>query len=128
MWAAMTDLVIFEIPVVMSFIGWAIASYVITGQPFQQFTSNYGTTSQIKLEGSAALKQRILQDIHDVLYLSPSILIVAIVAVLIATRRRDVGILAPIAVVGGALAFDLLAYINNLNSALVQILHLCRTA
>jgi hypothetical protein len=113
MWAAMTDVVIFEIPVVMSFIGWAIASYVITGQPFQQFTSNYGTTSQIKLEGSAALKQRILQDIHDVLYLSPSILIVSIVAVLIATRRRDVGILAPIAVVGGALAFDLLAYINN---------------
>ena len=113
MWAALTDVVIFEIPVFTAFVGWAVTSYVITGQPFQQFTSNYGTTSQIKLEGSAALKQRVLQDLHDVFYLSPSIILVAVVAIVLAYRRRDVGILAPLSVVGGALVFDLLAYVNN---------------
>jgi len=112
-WAGVDDLIIFEIPFAISFIGWAVVSYVITGSPFQQFTSVYGTTSQIKVAGTVVLRARVLQDVHDVFYLAPVIPIIAIIAMYLAWRRRDIGVLAPITVVGGGLAFDLLAYINN---------------
>ena len=78
---------------------------MITGSPSQQFTSVYGTTSQIKVAGSVALKARILQDVHDIFYLAPAIPLIAIIALYLARRRRDIGVLAPLAVVGGGLAF-----------------------
>ncbi len=112
-WAGMDDLIIFEIPFAFTFAGWAVVSYVITGSPFQQFTSVYGTTSQIKVAGSVALKARILQDVHDIFYLAPALPVIAIIALYLARRRRDIGVLAPITVVGGGMAFDLLAYIDN---------------
>ena len=112
-WGAMDDLVIFEIPFALTFIGWAGVSYVITGSPFEQFSSIYGASSQLKVAGSVALKDRILQDVHDVLYLAPLLPLIAIIALYLARRRRDVGVFAPITVVGGGLAFDLLAYIDN---------------
>ena len=112
-WAGIDDLIIFEIPFAVTFTAWAVVSYVITGSPFQQFTSVYGTTSQIKVAGSVALKFRIIQDVHDVFYLAPTIPVITIIALYLALRRRDIGVLAPIAVVGGGLAFDLLAYIDN---------------
>jgi hypothetical protein len=110
---ALGDAVIFEVPFAMSLIGWAVASFVITGSPFEQFTSVYGTTSQIKVAGHAVLHDRILQDIHDVLYLAPTIIPVLVLAFVLAYRRRDYGLLAPLAIVGGGLGFDLLAYITD---------------
>jgi hypothetical protein len=113
LWAGLDDLIVFEIPFVFAFSGWAIVSYVITGSPFQQFTSVYGTTSQIRVAGSAALRYRVLQDVHDVLYLAPALPVIAIIALVLARKRRDIGVLAPITVVGGGLAFTLLGYIEN---------------
>lgn len=116
-WGAVTDLVIFEIPFFFSFVGWAVVSYVITGQPFQQFTSVYGTSSQLKVTGQQGppelLHARILHDVHDILYLAPAIVVIIILSILVAIRRRDVGVLAPLSVVGGGLAFDALAFITN---------------
>ena len=112
--AGLDDLIVFEIPFTFAFVGWAIVSYVITGSPFQQFTSVYGTTSQIKVAGSVDLNARILQDIHDVFYLAPAIPVVVLVAAYFSLRRRYIGLFAPLAVVGGVLGFDLLAYIHNL--------------
>jgi hypothetical protein len=111
--AALNDAVIIEIPCAVALVGWAVASYVITGSPFEQFTSVYGTTSQIKVAGHAALRDRLLQDVHDVLYMAPAIPLILIVALVVARRRRDFGLLAPLAVVGGGLSFDLLAYVDN---------------
>jgi hypothetical protein len=113
LWGALTDATIFEIPFVAAFFGWALVSYVITGQPFQQFTSVYGTTSQIQVAGSVALNFRILQDVHDLSYLAPTIPVILVLAIVVAVIRRDIGIVAPIVVIGGGLAFDALAYINN---------------
>ena len=110
---ALNDAVIFEIPCAIALIGWAVASFVITGSPFEQFTSIYGTTSQIKVAGHAVLHDRILQDVHDVLYMAPAIPVILVVALIVARRRRDFAVLSPLAVVGGGLSFDLLAYIDN---------------
>ena len=112
-WNALTDTTIFLIPVVTSFIGWAVVSYVITGQPFEQFTSIYGNSSQELLLSHQVLHGRLVTDLHAVLYLAPTIPIVLFLAIDIATRRRDFGLLAPLAIVGGGLAFDLLSYAAN---------------
>ncbi len=118
-WGALTDLAIFEIPFVTSFVGWAVVSYVITGQPFAQFTSVYGTASQLKVSGEEGggppplLHTRILHDVHDIYYLAPLLPLILIIALIAAGWRRDVGVLAPISVVGGGLAFDALAYLTN---------------
>jgi len=48
-----------------------------------------------------------------VLFLSPLMVVVAAAALYLAVRRRDLGILAPIAIFGGGLGFDLLAYAGN---------------
>ena len=112
-WGALTDLAIFEFPFVTTFLGWAAVSYVITGSPFEQFTSIYGNASQERLLSHLALHARIATDVRDVNYLAPTIVIVLVVAIYLAARRRDVGLLAPLAVVGGGLAFDLLSYAAN---------------
>lgn len=112
-WGGLTDLTIFEFPFVTAFLGWAVVSYVITGQPFEQFTSIYGNSSQEKLSGHRDLHARILTDVHAVYYLAPTLPLVLVVAVYLAMRRRDLGLLAPVTVVGGGLAFDLLGYLAN---------------
>ena len=118
-WGALTDTVIFEIPFVFAFVGWAVVSYVITGQAFGQFSSVYGTASQLKVEGQQGggppplLHARILHDVHDLFYLAPTIPLVLVLALWLSAKRRDVGVLAPIAVVGAALGFDALAYLSN---------------
>ena len=116
-WGALTDLAIFEIPIITTLVGWAVASYVITGQAFGQFTSIYGTAAQLSVIGSnrpdLTLHARILHDIRDVSYLAPTLPVLLILAVFCAARRRDIGILAPLAVVGSAVAFDGLAYVSG---------------
>ncbi|MDP9073845.1 MAG: hypothetical protein M3N98_06635 [Actinomycetota bacterium] len=113
LWAALTDLVIFEIPLAAALVVWAVASFVITGSPFQQFTSVYGNTSQEKLLTHLNLHDRLVTDVRDVSYLAPTLLIALFIAVYLAVRRRDVGVLAPLAIVGGGLAFDVLGYAAN---------------
>jgi hypothetical protein len=117
-WRGLTDAVIFEIPFVTCFVGWAIVSYIITGQAFAQFTSVYGTTSQLKVSGQQGgpaplLHARIMHDVHDILYLAPTIPVVLLLALWMSVRRRDLGVLAPIATLGAAVGFDALAYISN---------------
>jgi hypothetical protein len=112
-WGALTDLIIFEIPIATTFLGWAVVSYVITGQPFPQFESIYGNSSQEKLSSHLALHARITQDLHAIFYMAPTIPVILIVAAVLAIRRRDIGILAPLTIVGGGAAFDLLAYLTN---------------
>jgi len=115
-WGGLTDLAIFELPFVITFVGWATASYVITGSAFGQFTSVYGTSSQLRLTGpNGTLTQhaRLLVDLRDVMYMAPTLPIVVTVATVLAVRRRDYGLLSPAAVLGAAVSFDLLALATN---------------
>jgi hypothetical protein len=114
---ALADTVIFEIPVVTAFVAWAVTSYVITGAPFGQFTSVYGTASQLAAVGSSGpdltMHARLLHDVRDVFYLAPTLPILLTLAIFVASRRRDLGFLAPLSILGGAVAFDGLAYVAN---------------
>jgi hypothetical protein len=108
------DLVIFGVPAFTAAAGWAITSYLITGQPFAQFTSIYGTSSQLtQIDFKSTLHSRLLLEMHDIGALAPTVPLVLVAAVVVALRRRDPRVLAPLAVLGGALGFDLLGYLHN---------------
>ncbi len=108
----LTDGTIFLIPVGTSFVGWATVSYVITGQPFAQFTSQYGTSAQIASAGGSAPKLSVglLREAKALEYFAPLIVLIAVIALAAAWHKRDPIIFAPITIVGGGLLFDLAAY------------------
>jgi len=111
---AMTDCAVLLLPVLTTFVAWAVASYVITGQAFGQFTSQYGNSSQIANSGVRyTLRARSLYDMHSIEYLAPLLPVVLLAALALSLRRRDLRILGPLAVLGGSLAFDGLGVLTN---------------
>jgi len=116
---SLTDLTIFLAPFIAAFTGWAFASYVITGQPFQQFTSQYGNSSELALFGgqygnrSGHQFARLTHEATALAHMAPLLPLALVVALLLALRRRDAQVLVPLAVLGGGLAFILLSYFEN---------------
>ncbi len=121
---ALGDVTIFIAPFVVAFIGWATTSFVITGQAFAQFASQYGTTAQLKAIGtsgqlgniglkSSALSGEINFEFRALEYLAPLLPLIAILALLQAWRRRDPLVLVILAIVGGGLAFDVLGFFTG---------------
>ena len=110
---AMSDLVIFGAPALTAAVGWAVVSYVITGQYFAQIQSIYGSAAQEKLPAHKTLQGRIIYEFHAVAAFAPLLPILLIAAVAVAHRRRDPRMLAPLTVLGGALGFDIVSYMGN---------------
>jgi 4-amino-4-deoxy-L-arabinose transferase-like glycosyltransferase len=107
------DLVVYGLPPAAAFVGWAIVSYVITGQLFQQISSQYGNTSQIQVLG--------VQHTHYaepvvamicVLAWCPLLPLPAIAAWIAARRRRDAR-LAALSVLAGTAGFSLFAMLTG---------------
>ncbi len=110
---ATSDAVIFGIPAFIAAAGWAITSYVITGHFFEQFSSIYGNSQQELRLHHKTFHGRILFEVHAVEALWPLLPVALIAAAVVSYRRRDPRLLAPLGVLGGALGFDLLAYLDN---------------
>lgn len=117
--SALTDITVFLLPVVTAFVGWAVTSYVITGEPFQQFTSQYGNTAELSAFGSSYGVQpghqamRIRHELTDLGHLAPLLPIIVILALFFGWKRKDWQMLAPITVLGGGLAFDMFSYLED---------------
>jgi hypothetical protein len=115
-WASLTDGTIFLIPVVTTFVGWAVASYVITGQAFGQFTSQYGNSAQILASHmqSGHYGARLMHEVRDLFYIGPMIPIILVAAITLSLYRRNfMQIIGIFAVLGGLLGFSLLGYLDN---------------
>jgi hypothetical protein len=109
------DMVVFVTPVVTAFAGWAIVSRVITGEFFAQLQSVYGTTSQLNYLGGAAATAvgHISPDARvgiAVVSLAPLGAVSLLAAGIYAFRHWDLRVLAPLAVLGGGLLFDMAAF------------------
>jgi hypothetical protein len=111
--AATSDVVIFAAPPAIAAAGWAISSFVITGQFFQQFSSIYGTSEQLSLMKTGTASSRVLYEVHSIEALAPLLVVALVVAGAVALVRRDPRILAPLAILGGALGFDMFALFDN---------------
>ena len=115
--AAIADVAIVGAPFGLAFVLWSAASWLIVGHPFEQFSSSYGTASQLSLGEGVAETWRsvgkpafLLEQQHA---LQPLFLLLVVVAVIVSIRRRSPLILAPAAAVGGALAFQVLAFLTG---------------
>jgi hypothetical protein len=111
--AAFSDFIIFAIPGIVAAAGWAVTSYVITGQFFGQFSSIYGNSEQVQQAHNPPFTGRLFFQFHAFEALAPLIPLVLIASAILALRRRDPRMLAPLAVLGGAMGFDVLAYLDN---------------
>lgn len=118
--AAVADAVVVGLPFAMAFLGWALASWMLVGSPFAQFSSVYGNFSQAQIlhEGivertgqgtSAAFGYLAAQ----VLGLAPLLPVIGSMALVRAAWRADQRVLAVIAIIGGPVAFSVIAFLSG---------------
>jgi hypothetical protein len=110
---AVSDCVIFGIPSFVAAAGWAIISFVITGHFFEQISSIYGNSEQERHLVHKTFHGRVIYEINALEALATLLPLVLVLSILLALKRRDPRMLAPLAVLGGALGFDMLAYLAN---------------
>ena len=111
---ALTDAVLFAAPFALSFLGWATVSWIIVGHPFEQFSSVYGTSSQLQIlnAGQAGRTQAytLQAALGVILAFAPLIPLAALGAVGRAWHERDPRIFAILSVLGGVLMFEVVAF------------------
>ncbi len=110
--SAINDAVIVLLPFAVTFAGWALASYVITGSFFQQFQGN---AVQVRSSSTqfGTLADRFAHEIAAVGSLAPLLLVVLAGASVLVWRSARHRVLVPLAVLGGGLAFDLAGYASR---------------
>lgn len=110
---ALLDLIVISAPGTVAFLGWAVASWLITGEAFAQFTSQYGNSAILKQSGTtqAGPIEGLGFAVTCILLLAPTLVPLAGWAGFIRWRRPKVTMLVPpLAIFGAALAFQSLTY------------------
>ena len=115
---AAADAVIAGLPFAMAFVGWAFVSWLLVGSPFSQFTSIYGNSSQVRLLHDTLIEQTgqgtsaALGYVGaQVVGLAPLLPVIGSAAVIAAFFRLDQRVLAPVAIIGGPVAFSVVAFL-----------------
>ena len=114
--AVIADLLLVLTPFAFTVLLWAGISFVVTGQPFQQLTSEYGNAAQVEMLGETASTPAAAPGVagpfrfavEQTLRLAPALPVVFGAVVAIAASRR-VRALPPLVVLGSTLAFSWLA-------------------
>jgi hypothetical protein len=115
-WEGVTDAVVIGAPIAFAFGTWSLASWIIVGSPFAQFTSQYGNSAQIALGAGGTPggpHARMHYVIHQLLLLEPAIVAVVAVALLVALLRRDPAVLVHGAIFGSILVFEIAAFFKG---------------
>ena len=110
---ALLDMTVVSAPGVVSFLGWAVASWLITGEAFAQFTSRYGNSAILEQSGAVQVGfgSGLLFATTCTLLLAPVLVPLIIRAGVIRGRRPDWAMMVPpLAIFGSALAFQALSY------------------
>ena len=110
---ALLDLIIISGPGLLAFVGWAVASWLITGEAFAQFTSEYG--NKAILEQSGAVRPGMIAGLGFAavctFLLAPTLIPLGLRAAFLRWRRPKAAMLVPpVAVFGAALAFQAVGY------------------
>lgn len=110
---ALLDLVIISGPGVVAFIGWAIASWLITGEAFAQFTSEYGNRAILEQSGAAppGLIEGLGFAVTCILLLAPALFPLAAWAGFVRWHRPRMSMLVPpVIIFGAALVFQVVTF------------------
>ncbi|MCU1592278.1 MAG: hypothetical protein JWP11_3534 [Frankiales bacterium] len=114
--SALVNVFVFAAPSFFAFTMWAVISWIIVGHPFEQFSSQYGNSSQLAALGDTVREQT--GSLHGTTYvmiqvaaLAPILPVTLLVAAYSSVRNRDLRMLAPITVLGGVVFFAAAAYV-----------------
>jgi hypothetical protein len=112
---AAVDFGIVVAPIAFVFIAWAGVSWIIVGSPFEQFTSQYGNSAQLRaMDAAGYLPASGMSAVHfglrQMLLLNAALPVAALVPLIVGWRRRESAVLVPWAAFGSILAFELFAY------------------
>ena len=110
---SIADLVVFTAPPFVAIAGWAIATYVITGVFFGEFSSVYSQAAHVHYELHIRLHARLLYELHSLGALGPLLPVLLVASAAAALVRRDSRLLAPMALLGGALGADMLLWLKG---------------
>lgn len=119
--ATAANTLLIALPFLFAFVGWAAASWLIVGSPFDQFTSEYGNSAQTALSAgyieSLARPPGIPGLVRYIgeqwLALAPLGIVIAVVCAVLAVRRRDLRPTAPVVVLGSSLFFAIVAFLGG---------------
>jgi hypothetical protein len=117
---SVADASIVAAPFALSLGVWAIASWIIMGNPFETFASVYGNTSQVQIAADYIREatgqttgEAMLYQLRQVVGLEPLALVVAAIAVALGVTRRDARPLVPLGIFGSVLAFSAFAFLTG---------------
>ena len=110
--AAAADAIIVGAPFLVAFGTWTLASWIIVGNAFEQFSSVYGTASQLStgqiFDGGTLDAARMTGAVlHG---LEPAALLLVPLSLAWAVVRRDTRWMAPLSALGAIVAFAVLAW------------------
>lgn len=114
---ALLDVVLVASPSLLAFIVWAATSWLITGQAFAQFTSQYGNSAIIDQSGgtgSATGFDALRFSITELLILAPLYLVLFVLVAWVRIRRHRLYPLAvPVLIIGAVVAFQVYSYMRG---------------
>jgi hypothetical protein len=113
---ALLDLLMVSGPGFAAFIGWAAVSWLITGEAFAQFTSQYGNSAILEQSGQTTpdFGHGLVFAAVCVSLLAPTLVPIAAWAALRRWGRPNWGVmLVPLAIYGAALAFQAYSYASG---------------
>jgi hypothetical protein len=113
-YAALTDSVLFAAPFTLVFLGWAVTSYLIVGEFFEQFSSIYGNASQLAVLNAGHVAQShssaFVSAVAVTLAFAPVYPLVLVFGFVRMVKSRDLRFLAILAVAGAVVAFEISTY------------------
>lgn len=120
---ATMDLVLVSAPVALAFVVWAATSWLITGEAFQQFTSQYGNSAILAQSGASAsgsITAALEYSLGAMLILAPLLPLLLPIAGALAVRRGDLPVAVPMLLFGSVLAFQMLSYATGSTFAFLR--------
>lgn len=116
----LADATVLLVPAVAAFVGFAFASLVIVGNPFEQFTSVYGIASQLAIvandvrvqtgQGSAA---GFVYIARQVVGLSPAVLVLVPLGLIVGGRRPNAAAMAVLGTLGVVVAWSVFGFLTG---------------
>ncbi len=116
----LADAAVLAAPFATVFIAWALASWLIVGDPFQQFTSVYGVVSQLAVAQSSVAQQTgqgtasaYTWVLRQIVGLEPGILILGLLGLMVTFRGRWGLTMPAVAILGGVVAFAVFGFLTG---------------
>jgi hypothetical protein len=116
----LADGAVLAVPFVTVFVTWAAASWLIVGDPFQQFTSVYGVVSQLAVAQSSVAQttgqgtaSAYVWIARQLIGLEPGLFVLGLLGLAVTFRGRWALTLPAVSILGGVVAFAMFGFLTG---------------